>query len=97
MYEFSKMEDRKKIYSQVFYLGGVDTKIGGKYFFLFKPGKSFTFLLFFWHFFRIEFKVFCSVDLLTLCHMYIFFSSKLSTCVSKLTGCVPLFSRLSKP
>ena len=48
-------------------------------------------------FFRIEFKVFCSVDLLTLCHMYIFFSSKLSTCVSKITGCVLLFSRLSKP
>ena len=64
--KFLKWKTEKNIYSQVFYLGGVDTKSGDKYFFLFKPGKSFTFLLFFWHFFRIEFKVFCSVDLLTL-------------------------------
>ena len=94
---FLKWKTEKNIYSQVFYLGGVDTKSGGKDFFLFKLGKSFTFLLFFWHFIRIELKVFCSVDLLTLRHMYTFFSSKLSTCVSKLTGCVLLFFRLSKP
>ena len=55
--KFLKWKTEKK-YSQVFYLGGVDTKSGGEYFFLFKPGKSFTFLLFFWRYLRAEFRFF---------------------------------------
>ena len=49
MYEISKMEDKKILPSFLFARCQYEKWV--KYFLLFKPGKIFTFLLFFWRFF----------------------------------------------
>ena len=49
MYEISKMEDRKN--TPKLFIWEVSIRKWGENLFLLKPGKSFTFLLFFWRFF----------------------------------------------